>query len=249
MKKSKFFIISKKNNILRKLYFYYNIYIRNNKFLKNSSQFGEDKFIINKFENNYKGKYLDLGCFHPTRHSNTNLLYKNGWSGINIDLNPFTIELFNFMRPNDININVGISNDTNEKNLYFINEFNTQNTLDQSQLSFLINQHNVNKNEIIKKKIKTQKLDKILKENYFTKIDFFNIDIEGHELEVIKTIDFNQIKFRFICIEMINFNKASKDKSKKIEDILFKNNFNIIKKFGFNYIFENKKFDYTWNCQ
>ncbi|MDA9653912.1 hypothetical protein N9T29_03260, partial [Candidatus Pelagibacter sp.] len=63
MRKSKFLELSKKNKFLRKLYYFYNIYIRNKIFLQNGSQFGEDKFLINLFDKDYKGKYLDLGCF------------------------------------------------------------------------------------------------------------------------------------------------------------------------------------------
>ena len=242
MRKSKFLELSKKNKFLRKLYYFYNIYIRNKIFLQNGSQFGEDKFLINLFDKDYKGKYLDLGCFHPTKHSNTNLLYKNGWRGINIDLNPLTIELFNFMRPQDINLNLAISNADTEKNLYFINELNTQNTLDENQLFFLKKYHNIKEEEIVKKKIKTKKLDNILKKYNFNKIDFMNIDIEGHELDVIKTIDFKKVKIKYICLEMINHNELAVKNSKQIQNILNINNFNIIKKFGYNHIFKNKEF-------
>ena len=239
MKKSILFELSKKNKFLRKIYFFYNIYIRNKKFLKNSSQFGEDKFILDLFDKDYRGKYLDLGCYHPTRHSNTHILYQSGWTGINIDLNPLTIELFNFMRPKDFNYNIGISNSEEEKELYFINEFNTQNTLDKNQLNFLKNHHNVKDREILKTKLKTKKLETILLDNNFHNIDFFNIDIEGHELEVIESIDFDKFKFKYICIEMIQHNEISVNRSKKIKDILNNNDFIIVKKFEFNYIYKN----------
>jgi len=233
------FQLSKKNKFLRKIYFFYNIYIRNKKFLKNSSQFGEDKFILDLFNKDYRGKYLDLGCYHPTRHSNTHILYQSGWTGINIDLNPLTIELFNFMRPKDFNYNIGISNSEEEKELYFINEFNTQNTLDKNQLNFLKNHHNIKDREILKTKLKTKKLETILLDNNFYNIDFFNIDIEGHELEVIESIDFDKFKFKYICIEMIQHNEISVNRSKKINDILNNNDFIIVKKFEFNYIYKN----------
>lgn len=239
MRNSILFLLSKKNKFLRKIYFFYNIYIRNKKFLKNSSQFGEDKFILDLFDKDYRGKYLDLGCYHPTRHSNTHILYQSGWTGINIDLNPLTIELFNFMRPKDINYNIGISNSEEEKELYFINEFNTQNTLDKNQLNFLKNHHNVKDREILKTKLKTKKLETILLDNNFHNIDFFNIDIEGHELEVIESIDFDKFKFKYICIEMIQHNEISVNRSKKIKDILNNNDFIIVKKFEFNYIYKN----------
>ena len=239
MSNSILFQLSKKNKFLRKIYFFYNIFIRNKRFLKNSSQFGEDKFILDLFDKDYRGKYLDLGCYHPTRHSNTHILYQSGWTGINIDLNPLTIELFNFMRPKDFNYNIGISNSEEEKELYFINEFNTQNTLDKNQLNFLKNHHNVKDREILKTKLKTKKLETILLDNNFYNIDFFNIDIEGHELEVIESIDFDKFKFKYICIEMIQHNEISVNRSKKIKDILNNNDFIIVKKFEFNYIYKN----------
>ena len=125
--KSRFLRLSKKFKFLRGLYYFYNIYIRNFKYLKNSSQFGEDKFISSLFEKNFKGKYLDIGCYHPTRHNNTYLMYKKGWRGINIDLNPLSIQLFVFFRPEDINIQSGISNTEEEKKLYL---YVLQNILD-----------------------------------------------------------------------------------------------------------------------
>ena len=239
MSKSILFELSKRNKFLRKVYIFYNIYIRNRKFLKNGSQFGEDKFILNLFLDDYKGKYIDLGCYHPTRHSNTNILYQNGWTGINIDLNPLAIELFNYMRPRDINLNVCVSNSEEERDLYFIDEFNTQNTIDSNQLNFLKNHHNITDNEISIKKIKTKTLDKILIENSFYDIDFFNIDIEGNELEVIEELNFDKFKIKYICIEMIDHNEISIKKSKIIKNILENNKFKIIKKFGFNHIYKN----------
>ena len=125
--------------------------------MKNGSQFGEDVFLFSLFDKNYKGIYLDVGCYHPTKHNNTFIFFKNGWHGINIDLNPLTIELFNFMRPNDINLNIGVSSEELEKNLYFIDETNTQNTLSENQLIFLKKHHNLQPSEITQKKEHNQK--------------------------------------------------------------------------------------------
>ena len=239
--KSKFLNISKKYTYLRKFYLFYNIYIRNYKFLKNGSQFGEDKFILNKFEKNFKGKFLDIGCYHPTKHNNTYLLYKNGWSGINIDLNPLTIELFDFARPNDKNLNIAISNEESVKKLYFIDELNTQNTLDYNHLSFLKDHHNIQNSEITEKEINTKKIDQVLKDLNFNSIDFMNIDIEGHEIDVLKEIDFNKFFINLLCVEMINHNDKSKQNNKEIDDLLKKNNYKLIEKFDFNYIYEKNK--------
>ena len=118
--KSLFLNLSEKFSALRKFYLYYNIYIRNIKFFFNNSQFGEDKKIIKLFKNyNRIGTYLDIGCFHPTKQNNTYLMYKLGWRGINIDLNPLSIELFKIARPKDLNICAAVSDKKKIKNLFY----------------------------------------------------------------------------------------------------------------------------------
>ena len=105
---SLFFKWSKTYPILKNIFLYYNIYIRNFKFFFHNSQFGEDKKIIKLFKEKKNGTYLDLGCFHPIRQNNTYLFHKLGWKGINIDLNPLTIELFNIASPNMSKIRPGV---------------------------------------------------------------------------------------------------------------------------------------------
>ena len=67
-----------------------------------------------------------------------------------------------------------------------------------------------------------------------------NLDVEGHELEVLKTLNFKKININYMCIEMINYNKKAINNGKKIKSLLIKNNFSMIKKIGFNFIFKKK---------
>ena len=234
-----FYKLSLNNKILRKFYLFYNIYIRNRKFLKDGSQVGEEKLILNLFDQNYIGNFVDLGCYHPTKYNNTFQMYKNGWRGINIDLNPLSIELFNFLRPKDINLNMAISDKKEETEYYFIDDFNTQNTLDQNHLNFLKEHHNVKDNEINKKKIVTDKLENILIKYKLNRIDFMNIDIEGHEIKIIQSLDFDKFFIKVLCIEMIDHNEKSKEKN-NIMKIILEKKFKLYKKLYNNYIFINK---------
>ena len=88
-----------------KLFLYYRLIYKEKFFInrKTYSQSGEDIFIDNYMKENKlkKGRYVDLGAFHPIKYSNTLLLFKNGWSGVNVDLNQTAIDYFNIMRPND----------------------------------------------------------------------------------------------------------------------------------------------------
>ena len=86
------------------------------------SQEGED-LILNRFFNNKEnGFYVDVGAHHPRRFSNTYSFYKKGWRGINIDALPGSMVAFNKERPNDINLEIGISKKESELLYYMFNE-------------------------------------------------------------------------------------------------------------------------------
>ena len=87
---------------------------------KKSYSFGGCDLLIDYiFKSKKRGFYLDIGCQHPVSNNNTYLLYKRGWSGMNIDLDPKNIRLFNSERPNDINICKCVSSDNSYKDFFF----------------------------------------------------------------------------------------------------------------------------------
>ena len=177
-------------------------------------------------------------CFHPIRQNNTYLFHRLGWKGINIDLNPLTIELFNIARPNDINICAAISSKTGSKNLFFDHELSSLNTINKNHTKFLEKAFGIK--NLKKKKVKTYTLNNILKDNNINKIDFMNMDIEGSELEVLKTLNFNKLDIKVICIEIVNYDHYSKNikiNKKKIFNILKKNKYHLKLKTFVNYIF------------
>ncbi len=74
----------------------------------------ERQFLKNNFPKNHRGFYVDVGCYHPVKDNNTWLMYKKGWSGINIDLEEIKIDAFKLRRPRDINIHMAVSNQPGE---------------------------------------------------------------------------------------------------------------------------------------
>ena len=52
------------------------------------SQFGEDMAVLRWVEElkMIPQIYVDVGCYHPIHCSNTLLLHKPGWKGVNVDL-------------------------------------------------------------------------------------------------------------------------------------------------------------------
>jgi len=70
-----------------------------------------------------------------------------------------------------------------------------------------------------------------------------NIDIEGNEFDVLKTINFNKINIKVICIEIVNYelySKKIKINKDRIFNILKKNKYNLKFKTFVNYIFVKK---------
>ncbi|MDC0052115.1 FkbM family methyltransferase [bacterium] len=215
-----------KNFITYKIYLYYNLYIRHKAFKKKLtySQWGEDQIIKKFFENKKNGFYIDIGSFHPIMYSNTCCLYNSGWSGINIDLNQTSIDLFNIMRPNDLNVCAAISDKIEERDLYMDHQFSPVNTIHQS-LYEAADKKILFKN-LKKKKIKTQTFSNIIKKiNELPKINFLNIDCEGNDYLVLTSIDLKYYKPELICIETHDVHNK--------ETFIYKNIINLLEKFNY----------------
>jgi len=230
---------TKKYPIFKRVYLFYNIYIRNYNFLYDGNQLGEEQKLLSYFKKDYKGCYVDIGCFHPTKYSNTSKFYKRKWKGINIDLNPLTIDLFNYARPRDINICAAISNSNKSNDLYFVGDLSSENTLEKNHTEWLKKTFNYNQ-KIFKKRIKTKKINDILDKYKFYNIDFMNIDVEGHEIKILKSLNLNKFNIKYFCIEIISQNYLKKHKN-EILNYFKKNGYEI--KFidrivGINYIFK-----------
>jgi len=179
---------------------YLNLYRRKYKYKKISYSFNAVDLIIDYiFKNKNNGFYLDVGSQHPISNNNTYLLFRRGWSGINIDLDKKNIDLFNTARPNDINLNLAISSDVAEKKLYFYHDKSPINTLDKVVSDF--------QTSTVKKikRIKTTTLNIALQNLKFNnKIDYMNLDVEGHEMDIFKAFDLSLYKPSIISVEFLD---------------------------------------------
>ena len=235
MKKNLFLNFSLKYKYFYKLYLYYNLYLRHFKYLiKDSySQFGEDIFL-KKYFSKKKGFYIDIGCHHPYRYNNTFILYQLGWTGINIDLSKISIDLFNTMRPRDINVCSVISDKVGPVKFYIPdqNKLSPEITTDKNFSKKYKKLHG----NLYKSFDATSTTWKIIHKKYKShigKVDLLKIDIEGSDLKVLKSIDLNYLKPKLIMTEAPDFEKLSRKKiinylKLKKYIIIFDNKLNII---------------------
>jgi hypothetical protein len=181
-----------KSLLLFKLYliyfgFKYKFFTKKNSY----SQFGED-LVVNDFFKNFVGRYVDIGCYHPIKYNNTALLHKKGWKGVNIDLNQKSIDLFNACRKNDLNITACLSDKIEEVTIYLDSEFSALNSI------YVDNSKNFKFKDLKKISVKTKIFPELIKDNF----DFLNIDCEGNDFKILKTIDFKRYTPKIINIEV-----------------------------------------------
>ena len=190
--------------------------------VKSYSQEGEDMVLRSFFEGKkrYKGFYIDVGAHHPYRFSNTLFFYKHGWRGINIEPTPNAIKAFNFFRRRDINLNIGISSKKDSLTFYCFNEpalngFSKEVSEERNKTS---DKYEITNEIFIETYPLAEVLDKYLPEQQ--KIDFLTVDVEGFDLQVLKSNNWNKYKPTYVLVEdRIDFtNLANSEVYKYLEE-------------------------------
>lgn len=181
-----------KNKIREFIYKRYNI---------SFSQGGGDDIQLKKLiKSDSPGVYVDIGCWHPVKASNSYYFYLRGWKGICIDPNPDLKSLFNQYRPKDNFINCAIGLGDEKLTYYQLNDScSAMNTLNydyikknnlENQIKSIVDVPIYNLKDI---------LDKNILEG--DRLDFFDIDVEGFDLEVLKSNDWEKYRPKVILIE------------------------------------------------
>ena len=180
--------------------FFYIIFYKAFNFV--APQEGENIILERIFAKQFKGLYVDVGAHHPVRFSNTLNLYQKGWKGINIEPNQEVIKAFKKMRPRDINLNVAISTLKNRSYYYKFKE-PALNTMDIEMFKMREKQGYKCIEKII---VPTQTLSQVLSKYSKKKsvIDLLKIDVEGKELDVLKSNNWREFSPKVIICELIN---------------------------------------------
>ena len=69
--------------------------------------------------------------------------------------------------------------------------------------------------------MKTRRLDEILYEyaNHIKTLNFLSVDVEGFDLNVLKSNDWNRFKFDYLLIETLDWNLMDSEKSETVRFI------------------------------
>ena len=194
------------------------------------SQFGEDRYIYNNIDLPEKGIFVDIGAGHPIYLSNTYFFEKNGWTGVCIDADP---KQYEYLKKERANVEwVAIAAEEGEIEFSQAYSPTYSSTVKKGAYKGLMKVP-------FKKTIQVPslKLETVLEKHNIGIIDLLDIDVEGTELDVWKTFDYEKHKPKVIIIEYYTFGLA--DNSQNIKDFFSKLPYKLVYTTCANFIFLN----------
>jgi FkbM family methyltransferase len=181
--------------------------------LNSYSQYGEDIVAYHIFEPLEifgGGCYVDIGCGHPIEYNNTYLFYLMGWSGLQIDPCNSLQSIYKELRPKDTFMNMAVSSEEQAISYYEFSPY-FYSTCEQTRANILQDDPAVEFLGV--RDVPCRRLSEILYE-YETRlqnqlaVDLMSIDVEGLELEVLKSHDWTSFRPKVLMIEVLGLQKA-----------------------------------------
>ena len=151
---------------------------------------------LNEIINKKNGFFIELGANDGLFQSNTAFFEKElNWTGILIEPSFKGYEKCKKNRPKSISLNYAcVSNDFKED--YILGDFNTN-----DPMGSIVGKRNGSKNIV---KVKAITLERILQDYSNPKIDFLSLDTEGYELEILKGLNLEKNRPKYMLIEIYN---------------------------------------------
>jgi len=165
------------------------------------SQTGEDQILAFYFHKR-NGFYVDVGCNDPLSLSNSLFFYLRGWRGIAIDANEMIIHRFQRTRKKDVCVAAAVS-DSEREVIFHRSESNAVSTIDEEILEDWKGKWKFRPEDQVA--VRTVTLTTILEKalpDPTVEIDFVSIDVEGHEFQVLSSLDFGRYRPKLIMVEV-----------------------------------------------
>lgn len=219
--------------------FYYVLFSWKNKYF---SQAGEDVIVSYLFKsvNKKQVSYLDIGANDPIAGSNTYLFYGKNNKGVCVEANPKLAKAICFYRPKDVCLNIAISTAEEQVLDFYVFDSHGLSTLSREEALSREKFGSFKIKEIIK--IRSQRINTVIAENFESYPDFLSIDIEGLDLDVLQSLDFNLYPIPAICVETVSYAENHlRQKDYSIEEFLLQKGYFKYADTFINTLFVNEK--------
>lgn len=198
------------------------------------AQYGEEDFLNKIFPNKKNGLVVDIGAADGIRFSNSRYLIELGWSAILVEPNRNNFEKLQKLYHNTDNvklINTGCGNISQSNVSFYIDKNDEHEQLSTFKVNQMEKCKSIYNCDFVTTEIDIIKTSELFKKNNIEYVDFLSIDTEDFDETVIQGIDFDSVNIHLICVE---------HNTKVIQDILNKNNYEMVYKTVGN-IFYRKK--------
>jgi FkbM family methyltransferase len=180
------------------------------------SQCGEDliiDFIFGLLKIN-NPTYLDIGAHHPYYLSNTSLFYNRGCKGVSVEPDSDLFQVIKKERPNETSLNVGVSEQHGGNADFYIMNVPTLNTFSKSEAERYASFPDKKIKKVVQ--IPLLNVNTIIKD-YFNEEtpNFVSIDVEGMDLLIVKSFDFEKHRPEVICIETLIYTEDNTEEKQK----------------------------------
>lgn len=161
--------------------------------------------------------YIDIGAHHPRYINNTFLMYTKGSRGINIEPDPGLFNVFQQMRSEDTNLNIGIGAERGEADFYIMNE-PALNTFMKSEAEAVAKENPSYKiSRVCKVKLRTVQ-DVISQHSNGVFPDVLSIDVEGLDETILRSMNYEAGAPKIMCVETVSF--STKGRGIKKTDLI-----------------------------
>ena len=163
------------------------------------AQFGEDNELSKIFASVPQGTCVEVGGFDGITGSNTYYFERIGWECLLVEPIPELCEKIRKIRKCTL-VQAAASSKSGTATLIVPEKFKELSTLHLSKIQQdrILAEGGAELNEIT---VQVKTLDQILQDASITKIDFITIDVEGHEIEVLKGFTIQSYTPRVIILE------------------------------------------------
>jgi FkbM family methyltransferase len=157
------------------------------------SQFGEDLVLATLLADSPPGRYVDVGAFDPHHYSNTYLLHRRGWRGINIEPVPAHHAELARHRTKDVNLPLAVDAVPGQVQ---INVSGTFSGIVNDAYPWGLTGTTV--------AVQAQPLSTSLAEHLAPgeAIDLLSVDCEGADLVVLQSHDWDRNPTRIVVVEL-----------------------------------------------
>ncbi|HJU46004.1 MAG TPA: FkbM family methyltransferase [Chitinophagaceae bacterium] len=180
------------------------------------SQSGEDLIADYFFESIgvSQPSYIDIGANQPVKGNNTYLFYLKGSRGICIEPDISLIPGLKKARPKDIILHTGISAAAAAEAdfYYFDGHYSAWNTFSKEDANKKSEGSGI---PYRTSKMQLDTVNEIAVKYHFQKVNFISLDVEGLDLPILQSINFEVLRPELICVETIEFSLNNTVKKNK----------------------------------